>query len=149
MNLLGRDGLAPSQDGPNPRDEFAGRKGLCDIVVRAQLETEHSVALLHPARHHHHWNATCLRILLEPPGDFPTVELGHHDVEEDHGRAPLLALSEAIDPARDNPDLVAFFHQVIEGYEVRVVPSGRSEEHTSELQSLRHLVCRLLLEKKK
>src|SRR5438045_7499244 len=27
--------------------------------------------------------------------------------------------------------------------------AGRSEEHTSELQSLRHLVCRLLLEKKK
>src|SRR5262245_57203501 len=27
--------------------------------------------------------------------------------------------------------------------------SFRSEEHTSELQSLRHLVCRLLLEKKK
>src|SRR5258705_9503196 len=32
-----------------------------------------------------------------------------------------------------------------------VKPTGqpRSEEHTSELQSLRHLVCRLLLEKKK
>src|SRR5258705_5892564 len=30
-----------------------------------------------------------------------------------------------------------------------VVSSYRSEEHTSELQSLRHLVCRLLLEKKK
>src|ERR1035441_5940479 len=29
-----------------------------------------------------------------------------------------------------------------------VVALGRSEEHTSELQSLRHLVCRLLLEKK-
>src|SRR5215831_21353453 len=28
-------------------------------------------------------------------------------------------------------------------------PARRSEEHTSELQSLRHLVCRLLLEKKK
>src|SRR5262245_64500063 len=27
-------------------------------------------------------------------------------------------------------------------------PRLRSEEHTSELQSLRHLVCRLLLEKK-
>src|SRR5262245_65362279 len=27
-------------------------------------------------------------------------------------------------------------------------PHRRSEEHTSELQSLRHLVCRLLLEKK-
>src|SRR5437899_5644033 len=31
----------------------------------------------------------------------------------------------------------------------RSAPALRSEEHTSELQSLRHLVCRLLLEKKK
>src|SRR5258705_7071116 len=30
-----------------------------------------------------------------------------------------------------------------------LVSWSRSEEHTSELQSLRHLVCRLLLEKKK
>src|SRR2546425_9992822 len=29
------------------------------------------------------------------------------------------------------------------------LPLGRSEEHTSELQSLAYLVCRLLLEKKK
>src|SRR2546425_9402609 len=29
------------------------------------------------------------------------------------------------------------------------VDAGRSEEHTSELQSLAYLVCRLLLEKKK
>src|ERR1035441_11043506 len=29
-----------------------------------------------------------------------------------------------------------------------VTLNSRSEEHTSELQSLRHLVCRLLLEKK-
>src|ERR1035438_5218323 len=31
----------------------------------------------------------------------------------------------------------------------RALDAMRSEEHTSELQSLRHLVCRLLLEKKK
>src|SRR2546425_4687454 len=31
----------------------------------------------------------------------------------------------------------------------RVRARGRSEEHTSELQSLAYLVCRLLLEKKK
>src|SRR5690349_23131846 len=30
-----------------------------------------------------------------------------------------------------------------------VLPTNRSEEHTSELQSRRDLVCRLLLEKKK
>src|SRR5256886_8160159 len=32
---------------------------------------------------------------------------------------------------------------------VSCAPSGRSEEHTSELQSQSNLVCRLLLEKKK
>src|SRR6201999_4679886 len=31
----------------------------------------------------------------------------------------------------------------------QVIVAMRSEEHTSELQSLRHLVCRLLVEKKK
>src|SRR5438874_8354632 len=36
-----------------------------------------------------------------------------------------------------------------DGREHRAAPSERSEEHTSELQSRRDLVCRLLLEKKK
>src|SRR5258708_32060736 len=35
------------------------------------------------------------------------------------------------------------------GVEYAVEPPKRSEEHTSELQSPDHLVCRLLLEKKK
>src|SRR5690349_23591515 len=35
------------------------------------------------------------------------------------------------------------------GAAIAPVPSARSEEHTSELQSRRDLVCRLLLEKKK
>src|SRR5437899_10181950 len=35
------------------------------------------------------------------------------------------------------------------GKDQAITTPGRSEEHTSELQSLRHLVCRLLLEKKK
>src|ERR1035438_3992598 len=39
---------------------------------------------------------------------------------------------------------------VEQGHLCRLTPElDRSEEHTSELQSLRHLVCRLLLEKKK
>src|SRR5690606_40332915 len=46
---------------------------------------------------------------------------------------------------------------VVDGYRARVhvrderysSPFGRSEEHTSELQSRENLVCRLLLEKKK
>src|SRR3989449_4012146 len=34
-------------------------------------------------------------------------------------------------------------------YYLPILPERRSEEHTSELQSRLHLVCRLLLEKKK
>src|SRR5262245_22104613 len=41
----------------------------------------------------------------------------------------------------ENPDIE--YHKLAESM------GWRSEEHTSELQSLRHLVCRLLLEKKK
>src|SRR5947199_4786759 len=53
---------------------------------------------------------------------------------------------------RQRADVVQRDH-LLEGLEERVIPlydiGTRSEEHTSELQSLRHLVCRLLLEKKK
>src|SRR3712207_8731822 len=37
----------------------------------------------------------------------------------------------------------------VRGGEQRLLRRGRSEEHTSELQSRQYLVCRLLLEKKK
>src|SRR5258705_10117221 len=47
-------------------------------------------------------------------------------------------------------------HATFRGVPLTLLPPARrrlrllrSEEHTSELQSLRHLVCRLLLEKKK
>src|SRR2546425_2258862 len=38
---------------------------------------------------------------------------------------------------------------LVQGLNVARKSIGRSEEHTSELQSLAYLVCRLLLEKKK
>src|SRR5688572_32593592 len=44
-------------------------------------------------------------------------------------------------------DRVTFEYQMKHGANVR--NDGRSEEHTSELQSQSNLVCRLLLEKKK
>src|SRR2546423_6591659 len=39
--------------------------------------------------------------------------------------------------------------QALEEHHLAVLQGLRSEEHTSELQSLAYLVCRLLLEKKK
>src|SRR5438045_7615591 len=52
----------------------------------------------------------------------------------DRGNAPVVAKRRPPEPG----DLSGRSHA-----------GDRSEEHTSELQSLRHLVCRLLLEKKK
>src|SRR2546425_2434714 len=63
--------------------------------------------------------------------DRPAVRAGVRDRRDNHRRGGEVVL------------------RVFELH-VRQAPcAGRSEEHTSELQSLAYLVCRLLLEKKK
>src|SRR3989441_1865475 len=54
----------------------------------------------------------------------------------EYGIAQLGALQVWANSRQDRPKALARYHR-------------RSEEHTSELQSLAYLVCRLLLEKKK
>src|SRR5258705_6307600 len=51
--------------------------------------------------------------------------------------------------SRDPAEVVARQRSNLDRLDLRDDDRHRSEEHTSELQSLRHLVCRLLLEKKK
>src|SRR2546422_5588776 len=64
------------------------------------------------------------------------------------GVADAVATLDAI--AAADPDAAEHAHEYAHGVLRRVgVGRGRSEEHTSELQSRLHLVCRLLLEKKK
>src|SRR5882724_4311865 len=58
-----------------------------------------------------------------------------------------LSLHDALPIQREYPRLLSAQHGGPRNYEL--LDLARSEEHTSELQSLRHLVCRLLLEKKK
>src|SRR6266403_6407470 len=50
---------------------------------------------------------------------------------------------------RHRVDLLRADHDATQLLHHRRLDVGRSEEHTSELQSRRDLVCRLLLEKKK
>src|SRR5437016_11220324 len=50
-------------------------------------------------------------------------------------------------PPNDDGESVELYIETLPTPAVRA--AGRSEEHTSELQSLTNLVCRLLLEKKK
>src|SRR5437899_7845345 len=47
------------------------------------------------------------------------------------------------------PQTESYLEAAVRHAAARDRTARRSEEHTSELQSLRHLVCRLLLEKKK
>src|SRR5687768_18108831 len=61
-------------------------------------------------------------------------------------RDRLVNLAEDFLEAEDVPVVCA--HRSVERAEV-ASRDARSEEHTSELQSRLHLVCRLLLEKKK
>src|SRR5262245_38285036 len=89
--------------------------------------------------------AVCLLALLADVGVELDRELGRplEDVEELAERQPQQGEDDR-DRVRDGQELVG----------VALEPGvadrqQRSEEHTSELQSLRHIVCRLLLEKKK
>src|ERR1039458_8486677 len=62
------------------------------------------------------------------------------------GKSTLLEAINGVifEKAKSQTERVRSFRHFVNG----TVPEVRSEEHTSELQSLRHLVCRLLLEKK-
>src|SRR5579872_7572345 len=60
---------------------------------------------------------------------------------------PYTTLFRSAPPGRGRGDLAERQHPA--GPRPPLPRPGRSEEHTSELQSRPHLVCRLLLEKKK
>src|SRR5262245_63632577 len=65
---------------------------------------------------------------------------------------PRKVLTDIIDRCHRSDVLVStggFIERVLARQPDAIDRYIRSEEHTSELQSLRHLVCRLLLEKKK
>src|SRR5260221_9772381 len=79
-------------------------------------------------------------MIRRPPRStlFPYTTLFRSGLEIDRDRAIVAAKGRGKDLRRERRD-----HAVAPG------DAGRSEEHTSELQSHSDLVCRLLLEKKK
>src|SRR2546422_459786 len=72
-----------------------------------------------------------------------------------HDALPILFVGQALLTVRPRRSLVSssfareYPHVRVPRYPLGPAGSRRSEEHTSELQSRLHLVCRLLLEKKK
>src|SRR5438045_4710745 len=74
---------------------------------------------------------------------FARVKIRERTLRHDH--AMLVRLEDVLDAhAEERGDA----KRERQARVVLFVLERRSEEHTSELQSLRHLVCRLLLEKK-
>src|SRR2546422_5444265 len=63
-----------------------------------------------------------------------------------HAAHPATCCRAHADPS---PAASAKTSSIVQCIIVRLLHRARSEEHTSELQSRLHLVCRLLLEKKK
>src|SRR2546425_5690753 len=84
-------------------------------------------------------------MIRRPPRStlFPYTTLfrshGHAGEDRREVRRPVLGMDGA------GP----FTQQAVTRHRVEYARLARSEEHTSELQSLAYLVCRLLLEKKK
>src|SRR5690554_2291209 len=65
-----------------------------------------------------------------------------------HGHRDMEIISYVTEGALKHEDSEGNKHVVPAGDVQRMSAGSRSEEHTSELQSRPHLVCRLLLEKK-
>src|SRR5687767_15420489 len=66
-----------------------------------------------------------------------------------HDALPISRFVPARRQPSDDCDRDAAHHRLFAHVRARDLRRARSEEHTSELQSLAYLVCRLLLEKKK
>src|SRR5204862_7333354 len=97
-------------------------------------------------------------MIRRPPSStlFPYTTLFRSHPEADLDEAGTDVVRVVADLQREDvvrrrlPQLVLVAADVPpESNELRVAGGERSEEHTSELQSRRDLVCRLLLEKKK
>src|SRR5439155_14879079 len=71
--------------------------------------------------------------------------VGKYEIVDAVGAGGMGTVYRAFDPTLER--MVAL--KIVHLDRVHDVPFERSEEHTSELQSRGHLVCRLLLEKKK
>src|SRR5258708_28898828 len=91
-------------------------------------------------------------MIRRPPRStlFPYTTLFRSRVAREEYAWARRAFEEALALDPDHEDTLAGLGEVLLKFgDKRGAVAARSEEHTSELQSPDHLVCRLLLEKKK
>src|SRR2546422_4929971 len=93
-------------------------------------------------------------MIRRPPRStlFPYTTLFRSHVLVSHHQPPCASSERALDDLAVRVARQRVEHRERQGHQERAPMTrmeARSEEHTSELQSRLHLVCRLLLEKKK
>src|SRR5690348_17376372 len=114
---------------------ISGRAATIESRRRRRPTAKKSAAL-------RHWHAGCLCWDGDDPCGHPGRGLPRHEefracLATQHGGTSMLVPSPKWLDTGDN------------AWQLAAATFVRSEEHTSELQSPVHLVCRLLLEKKK
>src|SRR3989441_7105335 len=129
-----RDPDRTRQSYPDVPRAFAPSYPLDDLLAEDTVGTDHQ------RQDHQHVRREVLGAAADPGVDVA----GRHVLHDPDDEAPDDRARDRIQPAQDHDreDLEADQREVD-------VHAERSEEHTSELQSLAYLVCRLLLEKKK
>src|SRR5262245_21089995 len=133
---------------------FAARWNSRSAIAGRMLRSRPAIAPTKPLTATR--SANCATFSRSPSRTPETAHRGSRDVIdlEQPAAGPssaFLAGADALEPARPRRTRPAIPPSATPGSRRRAAARGarsRSEEHTSELQSLRHLVCRLLLEKK-
>src|SRR2546425_5025397 len=127
---------------------LAARLGIARQKVNYHLRTLEDHRLVRVAEKRK-WGGLTERLLVATAASYIVSPGAMGRVAADPGRSAdrlsasyLIALAARI--VREVSDLLSRATQI-----EKRLPTLRSEEHTSELQSLAYLVCRLLLEKKK
>src|SRR5437016_8793986 len=156
---------------PHPRERLGTQPADPMLAGRSAMETvEHRIIELLPQGEHPLKIGRVRRVEQRPVMGVPITDVS---VDPGDGRMPLSQADEKLDELRDPvPRDDRILHEAPRlagsgtlddrrkyrsaelpesGLRVRILGDlrgARSEEHTSELQSLTNLVCRLLLEKK-
>src|SRR2546429_550196 len=143
---------------PRPEQELATLRGACEDKLQGTHKPSPALGkkfreLLLPCRHIRHGEIVLAENPPNPPArkQVTRVVSRAHRLLQGTKEDRLVFASTTANPAKDRS---VFIPVCIDAEVSCTLVDGalvfkRSEEHTSELQSRLHLVCRLLLEKKK
>ena len=98
---------SPADDLLDEVQQVAGIERLGEVGGRPQLLATLDVGVLGASRQEHHGDVREIGVLLEHRARLPSVDLGHHHVEDDHVRTERPRGLDRLASVRGHADLVA------------------------------------------